>query len=257
MKTSFCSIAYRHAESFDLPKMFAHLAAIGYDGVELWWPHLENLSSSGVKEVAACAAENSLVLPMISPYLGNYNLEMNNAAENLERAKAAAPVAASLGSPLLRAFGGWTCECSSLTASSEYWEYNLKGFKEMLAVARDFDLEIAIETHWGTLADSVEGVLKFRDFCGEGIKVNLQLDDIVANSGLESGSAVYRELGELVAHVHFPTELDGEKTEDYRGLFASMRTDGYDRFISLEHCSAEGDADKVAEEVFAKLTPLI
>jgi len=244
MKTSFCTIAYRAATGIELPAILQQVAAAGFDGAELWWPHVSGMSASQLDEVRACADELGLGFPMVSPYLGNFNLEMTNRREMIDRTVAAAPVAAVLGSPLLRAFAGWTCECSSLTASEEYWAYNLDGFTEMVRVAADHDLDIAIETHGATLCDSLAGVRRFADHCGPRIKVNLQLDDIAANSGLADGVAVYRELVDMVVHAHVPADLpDQTKRDEYAGMLKAMLNDGFSGYVSAEWCKPTDDPE--------------
>lgn len=263
--TSFCTIAYRGRPEMPLPDMLHQVKDAGYDGIELWWPHVERLSEGELAEVKSLASELQLAIPIISPYLGNFDLEMTNRDEMLERCRAAAPVAKALGAPLLRAFAGWTCECSSLTASEDYWQYNLEGFREMAQIVEPYDLEIAIETHSGTLCDSVKGVRRFAEFCGPRIKANLQLDDIIQNSGLLDSVAVYRELRDLVVHVHVPFPLDDmaasgqspDRREDYRALLAYLRARVFQGFVSIEHCSDRLDPLEVARDGRKMLEDLV
>ena len=249
LKTSFCTIAYRKQADVKLATMFEEIARAGYQGAELWWPHVEDLDEAHLKDAAACARDNGLALPIVSPYLGTFNLEMTNRDEMLSRIRAAAPVAVALGAPLLRCFAGWTCECSSLTASPEYWKYNLDGFAEMARIADGHGLDLALETHSETLVDSVNGIRRFVDAGGPRIKVNLQLDDIAANSGLPDGVAVYRELGELVVHAHVPPAFsDDAKRAEHHRLLTAMREDGFQGFVSVESCSGQGEAFEAARQ---------
>lgn len=252
LKYSFCTIAYRNMPEATLAGIFENLAAAGYDGAEIWWPHVENLSQAQLAEAKACAKQHRLAVPILSPYLGNFNLEMTNRGEMIERTLAAAPVAEALGAPLLRAFAGWTCECSSLTAKEDYWRYNLDGFKEMAAIARDHGLRIAIETHYATLCDSVAGFNRFVDHCGETICANLQLDDIAKNSNLPDGVAVYRAVKDRVAHAHVPHRYDESsegkaKLDDHRKVLAALAAAGFTGFVSVEHCKGDGDPFEAAE----------
>ncbi len=258
LQRSFCTIAYRHYSSAELERMLPEIAELGYQGAEVWWPHLEKCTPGRLQEISSLAKSLNLTFPMISPYLGNFNLEMTNREEMIERTKVSAPVAVALGSPLLRAFAGWTCECSSLTASEEYWKYNLEGFKEMAQIAEAHGLNIAIETHDMTLADSVAGVQRFVDFCGPALKANLQLDTITENSKLADGAAVYHALGELVVHAHFhPTLDDADKHADHKKLVQAMLKDDFKGYVSIENCSGKGEPAAVGrsgQQLLAELS---
>jgi len=247
LNTSFCTIAYRKQEGLPLPKILEQVKEAGYGGAELWWPHVEKLSEAQLAETKATLARLGLKVPMLSGYLGNFNLPMTNREEMLERTRQAAPVAAKLGAPLLRAFAGWTCECSSLTAGEPYWKFNLEGFSEMCRIAGDYGLDIAIETHSGTLCDSVAGCLRLAEHCGPRIKFNLQLDDIAKNSKLPNGLAVYRALGERVAHAHVPPVLEGAEREEWSGVLKAMQAGGFPGFVSIEHCKGDGDTFEIAK----------
>jgi 3-dehydroshikimate dehydratase len=258
MKTSFCSIAYKFRPALGILDVIRDVQAAGYDGVEVWWAHAEQKSDTELAELRAAAAAAGLVMPMLSPYLGNFNLPMTNYDEMIARTRAAAPVAVTLGIPLLRAFVGWTCECSSLTASEEYWRYNLKGFREMAAIAADHGLTIAMETHGKTLVDSVQGVRRMLDQADGRLRVNLQLDDMVANSKLPDGVAVYEALKPWVVHmhVHLGDPRSPQGTE-LRRILAAMRRDGFGGCVSLEHCCGTGEPQEAVTAGKAMLADLL
>ena len=247
MKTSFCSIAYRNLAGAGIPGMIGDLKAAGYDGLELWWPHVESKSDAELREIKSALAEAKLAVPMLSPYLGNFNLPMTNHDEMIARTRASAPVAEKLGAPLLRAFAGWTCECSSLTASEEYWQYNLKGFREMATIAANHGRTLAIETHSMTLADSVVGMKRLIDEADGRLRVNFQLDTLAENSKLPSGVAVYEALKPWIVHMHahvLPT--DAKEHGEQQQLLTALKRDGFAGYISIEHCSGKGDPKEVA-----------
>ena len=194
-------------------------------------------------------------MPMLSPYLGNFNLAMTNYDEMIDRTKAAAPVAVKLGIPLLRAFVGWTCECSSLTASEEYWRFNLKGFREMVAIAADHGLTIAMETHGQTLVDSVQGVRRLLDEADGRLRVNFQLDDMAANSNLPDGVAAYEAVKPWVVHMHVPLSAQGtEKVVELHKILDAMRRDGFKGFFSIEQCSGKGEPQDAVKDGIRMLT---
>jgi len=242
VRTSFCSIAYRHVPGAALPAIMHDVRNAGYDGLEVWWPHVEHLAPAALADMRAIASEAGLNLPMLSPYLGTFDLAMTNREEMLTRTRAAAPVAVALGIPLLRAFVGWTCECSSLTASAAYWRYNCDGFREMAAIAADHGLVIAMETHERTLVDSVHGVQRMLAESDSRLRVNFQIDDIAVNSNLPDGLAAYAVLRPWIVHMHVPLVPNNTpRATETRRVLAAMRDDGFAGSASIEHCSGAGD----------------
>jgi sugar phosphate isomerase/epimerase len=241
MKTSFCSIAYKHQSNIGILEIIQDVAAAHYDGVEIWWPHVEGKSAAELLEVKSAAFEQKLTIPILSPYLGNFNLPMTNYDEMILRTRTAAPVAEKLGAPLLRAFVGWTCECSSLTASEEYWQYNLKGFREMASIAAGFGRTIVLETHSMTLVDSVAGIRRMiEDENGDDrLRLNFQLDNLAENSKLADGVAVYEAIKKWVVHMHVHrTEVGSAKFIELGRIFTAMRANRFDGFLSIEeHCA--------------------
>jgi len=241
MRSSFCSIAYRKIPGVAMPAIMAEVRAAGYDGIEVWWPHVEGLAPAQLAELRAAADEAGLAMPMLSPYLGNFDLGMTNRAEMLARTRAAATVAAVLGIPLLRAFVGWTCECSSLTASEDYWHYILDGFREMATIAADHGLTIAMETHELTLVDSVAGVLRMITEGDPRLRVNFQIDDLAANSALPDGLAVYAALRPWIVHMHVQLDAPGSpRATETRRILDAMHKDGFTGFTSIENCAGAG-----------------
>src|ERR1041385_8870855 len=91
LKTSFCSIAYKPRQQATIFDVIGDVKRAGYDGVEIWWPHVEGKSDTQLSEVAAVAREVKLEIPILSPYLGNFNLPMTNYDEMIGRIRAAAP----------------------------------------------------------------------------------------------------------------------------------------------------------------------
>jgi 3-dehydroshikimate dehydratase len=241
MRSSFCSIAYRKLPAIAMPAILHDVRAAGYDGVEVWWPHVEGLAPAQLAELRAAADAAGLAMPMLSPYLGTFDLGMTNRADMLARTRAAAPVATALGIPLLRAFVGWTCACSSLTASDEYWRYVIDGFREMAAIAADHGLTIAMETHEQTLVDSVAGVHRMIAEADPRLRLNFQIDDLAANSGLPDGLAVYMALRPWIVHMHVQLDAPGSpRAAETRRILDAMHADGFTGFTSIENCSGAG-----------------
>jgi sugar phosphate isomerase/epimerase len=209
--------------------------------VEIWWPHVEGKSATELLEVKSAAFDQKLKIPILSPYLGNFNLPMSNYDEMITRTRAAAPIAEKLGAPLLRAFVGWTCECSSLTASEEYWQFNLKGFREMAAIAADFGRTITLETHTMTLIDSVAGIRRMIEDGDARLRLNFQLDNLAENSKLVDGVAVYEAIKKWVVHMHVHrAEVGSAKFIELGRIFTAMRANRFDGFLSIEeHCAKD------------------
>lgn len=254
LKTSFCTIAYRNSKK-DLKVILKEIKEMGFDGAELWGNHLEDLSDEELVEIKEYASSINLELPIASFYLGLFNLPMDNLEEMIELTKKACSIANKIGAKKLRSFAGWTCECSSLTASKEYWDFNIKGFKAMKPIIEKAKLDLVFETHTKTMVDTVMGIEKLLGAVGsKNYKLNFQIEDICELSKMATPLDVYRKLnsdGFSIAHMHMHNEIREDEVKEYKELFTEMIKDEFDGFISMEHCSGEGDPVEVGKKGLA------
>ena len=256
MKRSICTIAWKKS-GIGIAEILPAVATAGYDGAEIWQPHVDPLTPDSRRKLKAQAADLDIALPVLGAYIGTYDLKMSNASEMLARMINASAIASELGIPYLRAFVGWTCECSSITASEPYWKYVTDGFKAMASVAEKNNQTIVAETHKGTLVDSVNGCRQLMKSAGRRVKINLQIDDIVELSKLPDAASVYRELKNDVVHSHLNVhEMTNRNRADLKALYSAMKANGYSGFISLENCTGIGEPAAILKDGMALMDEL-
>lgn len=150
MKLSFCSIAYRFSD-LSTPELIKQVADAGYDGIELWYPHVIRCSKN---ELQDALQKNNIEACMISPYLNltgspaQWKKSILIAEDTINRAK-------QLGCHFLRCFTG---RLGSNHAEAKHWKDAVSGIQIIADLAKAQNISVAIETHPNTLADSYEAI---------------------------------------------------------------------------------------------------
>ena len=100
IQLNFCSIAFRHEP---LEKIISRLANIGYDGIEVFFAHVDGMDATGLKAIRRQADEFQIQLPVFSPY---FCLTRGPAEydQTLRTATRAVEVAHVLGATKIRTF---------------------------------------------------------------------------------------------------------------------------------------------------------
>ena len=82
--------------------------------------------------------------------------------------------------------------------------------------------------------DTVEGCERLLDDVGSpALKLNLQFDGLGEEIGLDK-AATYRRLAPHIVHMHVPVEPAVDDQAGLRALFAAMRMNGFEGFVSVE-----------------------
>ena len=154
MKTSFCTIAFRH-KKISLEDMIFIISKLGYDGIEIWGKHLIG-SETSLKDLSNFIAARKLNVSMISPYF-NFTDSQKKWIRSIEEAQKNLAFAVELNCPLIRCFTG---EVGSKWATKKQWENAVLGIREIANSAQKDGITIAIETHCDTLADTTTSCIK-------------------------------------------------------------------------------------------------
>jgi 3-dehydroshikimate dehydratase len=231
MSVGFCTIAYR-LQRLSLPEIIWRIADHGYDEVEIWGAHLDRLES--LWEIRHCLDATGLGVSLISPYL-DFTGAPRLWKKSLASAERYLDHASELGASGIRVFTGQKGSCS---ASYEQWRDCLTALRALADMAAGRGLQLYIETHPNTLADTAGAIKKLLD----GIKrtnVGLILDPY--NLYEVEGDGVYesvRQLMPTVRHIHL-------KNADTGGLFPSPFPFVHQKRTDLSKVSylARGDLD--------------
>lgn len=149
MKISLCTISFRH-QLIGLKDIAFWARDNGFQGIELWGVHARNQSPLAIHNAQWMAAQG-LNIPMISDYL-----PLHDPAILRDRTLAMCADARIWGASKLRSFAG---QAASADASAQTRHQVAAGLREACAIAADHGLKLLIETHPGTLADTLQSTL--------------------------------------------------------------------------------------------------
>ncbi|WP_304618388.1 sugar phosphate isomerase/epimerase family protein [Paracoccus sediminilitoris] len=144
MRVHACSVALRH-DRITAPGLAAQVLDAGFDGLEIWAPHAEALQA----DWAALARRP--VVPMLSGYL-----PVGTPAFDAQDALRLVGLTTRWQAGRLRLFAGgvgWDA------ASGDDRAAITRDLRIVADMAQDHGIRIAIETHPGTLADSLPATL--------------------------------------------------------------------------------------------------
>jgi 3-dehydroshikimate dehydratase len=197
MKYSVCSISFRHQLiSYDELVRFAREHR--YDGIELWGAHACHLFATVKQAAASREGQGAARLPvtMVSDYLA---IGTDDAmAATMKRCDQLLDAAEWLGAARLRTFAGSLASARATEAEREGHVRRLRRLCERCG-ARGVDL--LIETHPDTLADTVESTLRLiAEVNHPALRVNL--DFLHVWEGGSDPLDAYLRLKPWVSHFH-------------------------------------------------------
>lgn len=141
-----CTISFRH-HLVSLPELATWAGAEGFDGIELWGVHARHLASRADYN-QQWIQSHGLRIPMISDYLPLDGCETSA----LARTRQLCMLAQRWGAPRLRTFAGKRGSEEVSTAERKDLTRRLKALCECVG---EYGLDLVVETHPGTLADTV------------------------------------------------------------------------------------------------------
>jgi 3-dehydroshikimate dehydratase len=239
MKISFCSIGFQKNKwgkdrVVERPiREIIHLVAdAGYDGIEIWEPHVRELNEAELREVRELLQIRGLAAPMLSPYF-NFTTSEETAAKSMEDARAALQLARVLPAAAIRVFTGKT---GSQDATEEQWTRAADCLRQLADESAADGIRWAAETHSWNLMDTVEGTLRLVNAVN---RPNFGV--IYQPSTLTPGHmAALEKLAPHIFHVHATNSRDkkgcrlADGEMDYREIISGLRRIGFEDFISVE-----------------------
>lgn len=192
MRLSVCTISFRH-QLLSLDQIAAWAKRHHFQGVELWGVHARNLLDQCEGEPEWLHDER-LCVPMISDYLpvqGDRALAQAEATRLCLLAKA-------WRARKLRTFAG---DLASSAVSPDQRHAWVTRMREHCEIAAAHGLELVVETHPNTLADTPSSTLQLlAEIDHPALRLNFDVIHV-----WESGAdpvAAFRELMPFVAHMH-------------------------------------------------------
>ncbi|MFV1495499.1 sugar phosphate isomerase/epimerase family protein [Phaeobacter sp. JH20_02] len=247
MKISLCTISFRH-QLIDLKDIAFWARDTGFQGIELWGVHARNQSPLAIHNAQWMAAQG-LSIPMISDYL-----PLQDHQELTRRTRALCALAQGWGADKIRTFAGMQ---ASATVPAADRDQTTRALHHACDIAADHGLRLLVETHPGTLADTLASTVALIDATNhDALAINF--DALHVWEGGDDPVTARRTLLPRIAHYHLKNISDRTRLPvfapanvysaagcragmvplmqgayDYRALLREMQRDG-DCEASLE-----------------------
>lgn len=243
MNLSQCSISFQTEDKWNDERTLEHafedllpdLKAWGFDGVEAWWPHVENLSEVELGDVVTRLQAFDLQVPMLSGYT-DFTTSEASAAASTEVLTRMCAVARRLSCPAIRLFTG---SIGSTDSTQAQWRRTVSSIHALCEAHAD--LTFCLETHSNNLSDRVDTCLRL---LADIDQPNAQLI-YQADTFFPEHIDALRRLLPFVKHVHalnFTEDANGDRqwcwlqhgAVDFADVFSQLQRAGYQGFVSLE-----------------------
>jgi sugar phosphate isomerase/epimerase len=243
-KLSFSTLG---CPSYTLDQVIETATAHGYDGVELRFLRgevaldtLEEFSAAGLATTRKRLDDAGVAVACLDTSVRFTSPDPDERARQLATARTYARLAAELGAPYIRVFGGAVPDSSP--EREETTRRIAEGLAQAAAASRTVGVTTILETHdsFCTSAQVAE-LLSYAPNDDLGIL----WDVLHSYRNGEPIEDTWRALGDRIRHVHlkdsqtyspssFDFRLTGEGTMPIRPLVDLLRREGYDGYVSFE-----------------------
>lgn len=193
IRLHLCTISFRH-HLISLPELANWASAQGFDGIELWGVHARHLADQPELD-GRWLQGRSLTVPMISDYLPLEGSE----ADAIRHTRDLCRLARHWRAPKVRTFAG---QQGSAGMSADRRRQITRRLRMLAQCVADEGLSLMLETHPGTLADTVDSTLTLlAEADHPALGVNFDVLH-VWESGADPCAAL-DQLAPWVQHCHF------------------------------------------------------
>ncbi|MCY3736547.1 MAG: sugar phosphate isomerase/epimerase [Gemmatimonadaceae bacterium] len=240
-----------HALTRPLVDLLDPIASAGFRELEVWGYHLDRLSEAEVEHLAGALQARGMRAVGVGAY-PSFHLE--GAADEEQRRALDRLLAATvhLGASVFKIFPG---RVASADAGETVWRRSVEGMRRLAGRTAEADMLLTLETHGGTLCDTLEGTRRLLDQLPEdGVGICFQP---YVEHDTAAAIAAFDALGPRVRHLHLqnrgpggPARLEEGDWTDYRRFLPHVRRSGFDGPMCLEFTAgitpAEGEAFDLA-----------
>jgi 3-dehydroshikimate dehydratase len=192
MRLSLCTITFRH-HLLSLEDIARWAAANDFQGIELWGAHARNMQHITERNADWMAAFG-LSVPMLSDYLplDEDLASLRHATSNLCR------LAGRWGARKVRTFAGKSA--SRDTSPEARWRLSAR-LKDACMMAQDHGCQLLVETHPGTLADTLSSTQRLLEEVDHPA-LGINFDTLHVWEGGADPVAAHRALLPHIRHYH-------------------------------------------------------
>lgn len=245
MKRSLCTSGFK---DWPIEKVLEWASSLGIEGIELWMGHIERFQEEQgpLDKLAETLRKYGFEVPAISGYTtfsGGFSGE-KDLKQEYKSMNRLLDVARQLKCPLIRSFVG---HVSSRRASPEQWGQIVRDMKNVMRMADQYEVNIAVEVHYDTFIDNTESVLLLLEQVNHP-RLKLVFDGANLNVERIDQMEALPVLYPLVEHVHIknynwdheswykskPVSIF-EGDIDNRILLKELKRRNYNGYVSLEY----------------------
>ena len=240
-----------HALSRPLVDLLEPMAAAGFRDLEVWGYHLEGLSEAEVEHLAAALQARAMRAVGVgaSP---SFHLEGAGDEEQRRRLDRLVAAAVRLGASVFKIFPG---SVGSAQVDEAVWRRSVERIRRLARRTGEAGLALTLETHGGTLCDTLEGTRCLLDRLPDD-GVGLCFQPYIEHD-TSAAMAAFDALRPRILHLHLQNRgpggaalLEEGDWTDYRRFLPHVRRSGFDGPMCLEFTAgitpAEGEAFDLA-----------
>jgi fatty-acyl-CoA synthase len=223
---------------------------LGYDGIEVRIAedgqiNSETITDEEVRNIKKKSEEIEIEFSCLTSYYQDFSSDKRDyVIRNLKRV---AEIAAILGCPQLRVYGG-TNDCPEGMWFVEHWTRTVSGIREVAEFAADLNVGVCIETHIGSLTMSIRDTIRLVEDVNMN-NVGILFDYAwVEIGGVENGKEAVKKAAKYITHCHvkdwqlesrIPLKktscLMGQGTVMWKEVLHELKKCGYTGYISDEY----------------------
>lgn len=233
----------------DLFRALAFFAEIGCEGIEVRCARdgqidPESADEAFLDRASEAAGSAGVRFACLTPYYRNF-VDPDAREREMEGMRRTIDIAARLGCPLVRAYGGILPPAG--LSHAETWERTVSGLREAADYAGERGVGLAIETHGGSLTLTASQAAEMaRDL--DRANVGILFDYVwVYLAGEETLAEAVDRCAPWIRHAHVKDcvvdrlanrtspRLYGEGEIDLPGLVQALKATGYEGYLSDEY----------------------
>lgn len=224
-----------HALTRPLADLLDPIAAAGFRELEVWGYHLDRLSEAEVEHLAGALQARGMRAVGVGAY-PSFHLEGAEDDEQRRTLDRLLAAAGRLGASVFKIFPG---RVASADAGETVWGRSVEGMRRLAGRTGEAGLLLTLETHGGTLCDTLDGTRRLLDQLPEdGVGICFQP---YVEHDTAAAIAAFDALGPRVRHLHLQNRGSGAAAlleegdwTDYRRFLPHVRRSGFDGPMCLE-----------------------
>ncbi len=226
-----------HRLSWPLEDLLEPIDEAGFKHLELWGYHVDGLDDEAVAALAEGLAARSMRALGVGAY-PCFHLEGAEDIAEAARLERMVSVSAALGSRIFKIFPG---RVASDSADAATWTRTVDRLRTLGQRVTAEGMMLTLETHGGTLCDSLDSTLRLLDDLADCADVGVCLQPYT-DDDTDQTIATFDALGDRVRHLHLQNRdthrtmtllAEGDWT-DYRRYLPHVVSAGFDGALCIE-----------------------